>query len=604
MDTPFRVLGIAPYEGMKTLMSNLSGEYPQMDLTLFVGDRELGLEIARANFHGNYDVVISRGDTAAMLRRDLSLPVVEIEVSMYDLLCALKLADGLDGRTAFIAAPSIAESAQRLCEVTENAMEIYTYDSPDMVEPALLELQRGSCRTVLGDALANTTAKRLGMNSFLVTSTVGSIRKAFDQALLICASQRRLRKENLFLRELIQGQISQTVVFDQAGRLFLSTLNDPVPELLELLRRELPESQRDLERRIVRNLDGMLYSIRARQIDSGGQNYTAFFLDARRAPLSPSQSGIRFATRPEAESDFYDSIFSFAGTIGDFQEEITRINQSSAPVMVSGEDGTGKESMVGALYMRSALRNHPLVSVNCSLLTDKSWTFLLEHHNSPLSDEGNTLYFASVDVLSPERRQQLLAVLAEMDVCRRNRVIFSCVCQPGEFISAVGSLFADKLCCLTLYLPPLRQMAERIPTLVNLSLSYLNADLPRQILSVEPEAMSLLQNFQWPHNYTQFRRVLGDLVVTAPGQAITAESVRQLLRKERHVGAFALRAENAAVPLDLGRTMEEINQDVALRVLEETGGNQTAAAKRLGISRTTLWRMVKKQMGPSLAHER
>ena len=49
MDTQLRVLGIAPYEGMKTLMGNLAEEYPQMDLTLFVCDRELGLEIARAN---------------------------------------------------------------------------------------------------------------------------------------------------------------------------------------------------------------------------------------------------------------------------------------------------------------------------------------------------------------------------------------------------------------------------------------------------------------------------------------------------------------------------------------------------------------------------
>ena len=473
-------------------------------------------------------------------------------------------------------------------------MEVHTYHSHDMVEPILLELQQNHCQAVLCDTLANTTAKRLGMNVFLVTSSVESIRKAFEQALRICASQQRLREENLFLRELIQGQISQTVVFDQSGSLFLSTLNDPVPELLDLLRRELPESQKDLERRIVRNLGGMLYSIRARQISSGGQPYTAFFVDARKTPLSPSQVGIEFATRPEAESAFYDSIFSFAGTIGDFREEIARINQSSAPVMVTGEDGTGKESMVGALYMRSVLRNNPLVSINCSLLNDRSWTFLLEHHNSPLSDEGNTLYFASVDVLSPERRRQLLAVLAEMDVCRRNRGIFSFVCQPGEYISSVGSLFTDKLCCLSLYLPPLRQMAERIPTLVNLSLSYLNADLPRQILGVEPEAMTLLQNFQWPHNYTQFRRVLGDLAVTAPGQSITADSVRQLLRKERHVGVFTFRAENAAVPLDLGRTLEEINQDVALRVLEETGGNQTAAAKRLGISRTTLWRLLKK----------
>ena len=53
MDHRIRVLGIAPYEGMKALMASLGEEYPQMDLTLFVGDREQGLEIAKSNFHGN-----------------------------------------------------------------------------------------------------------------------------------------------------------------------------------------------------------------------------------------------------------------------------------------------------------------------------------------------------------------------------------------------------------------------------------------------------------------------------------------------------------------------------------------------------------------------
>jgi transcriptional regulator of acetoin/glycerol metabolism len=432
------------------------------------------------------------------------------------------------------------------------------------------------------------------MNSFLVTSGVESIRKAFDQALLLCLSQQRLREENLFFRDLIQGQIGQTMVFDQSGNLFLSTVDDPKPELLELLRRELPESQLEPERRITRNLDGMLYSIRAKRISTGSLTYTAFFFDARKTPLSPNQVGIRFSTRPEAESAFYSSIFSFAGSISDYQQDIERISQSTAPVMVTGEDGTGKESIVSVLYMRGPLRNNPLVSIHCSLLNDKSWAFLLEHHNSPLADEGNTLYFASIDALSDERRQQLLAVLSEMEVFRRNRVIFSCVCQPGEYVSAVGSLFMDKLCCLSLYLPPLRKMAERIPDLVNLSLSHLNVNLPRQIIGAKTEAMDLLQKFQWPHNYTQFRRVMEELAVTATGQFITAEDVRQALRKERHVGAFDPHAENAAAPLNLNRTLDEISQDVARRVVEETGGNQTAAAKRLGISRTTLWRLLQK----------
>ena len=138
-------------------------------------------------------------------------------------------------------------------------------------------------------------------------------------------------------------------------------------------------------------------------------------------------------------------------------------------MLVTGEDGTGKETIVYFLYMHSSLQNHPLISINCSLLNDKSWAFLLEHHNSPLADQDSTLYFSSIDVLSPERQRQLLAVLLEMDVCRRNRVILSCVCQPGEYVSAAGALFLDKLRCLSLYLPPLRSMPQRIPTLINLS---------------------------------------------------------------------------------------------------------------------------------------
>lgn len=592
MNHRIRVLGIAPYEGMKTLMSSVVADYPQIDLTLFVGDMEQGLEIARSNFHGDYDVVISRGGTAKMLQKNLALPVIEIDISMYDILCALKLADGLTGKTAMVSFANITSSAHLLCDLMKYNMDIYTIDSAEAVEPTLRQLQKNDYQSILCDMISNTTAKRLGLNSFLITSGVDSIRKAFDQALLLCRSQQRLRDENQFFRQLIQGQIGQTMVFDQDGNLFLSTLDDPKPELLELLRRDLPESQLGAERRITRNLGGMLYAIRARRISTGSLTYTAFFFDARKTPLSPNQVGIRFSTRPEAENAFYSSIFSFAGSISDYQQDIEHISQSTAPVMVTGEDGTGKESIVSVLYMRSPLRNAPLVSINCSLLNDKSWAFLLEHHNSPLADQGNTLYFASIDALSEERRQQLLAVLSEMDVCRRNRVIFSCVCQPGEYTSAVGSLFMDKLCCLSLYLPPLRQMAERIPALVNLSLSHLNVDLPRQIVGADPEAITLLQNFQWPHNYTQFRRVIGELAVTATGQFITAENVQQTLRKERHVGAFTPHAENAAVPLNLNRTLDEISQDVALRVVEETGGNQTAAAKRLGISRTTLWRLL------------
>ncbi|MCI2056257.1 MAG: PrpR N-terminal domain-containing protein [Oscillibacter sp.] len=594
MKNRIRVLGIAPYEGMKTLMQSLAEDYPQFDLTLFVGDMEQGVEIAKSNFHGNYDVVISRGGTAKMLRQQQALPVIDVEISMYDILCSLKLADGLSGKSALVSFADLTRNASQLCSLLDYHLDIITISDPDAVEPTLRRLQRKNYSTILCDMIANSTAKQLGLNSFLITSGIDSIRASFDRALLLCSSQERLRDENLFFRDVIRGQIGQTVVFDAEGGLFFSSLENLQPEVIEMLRNELPESKLESERRIYRALDGMLYSIRVRRIASGDLLFYAFFFAAHKSPLSSNQMGIQFSTRGEAENNFYQSIFSFAGTISDFQNEINRIGQSTAPVMVSGEDGTGKESIVSVLYLRSPLQNGPLVKINCSLLTNKSWSFLLEHHNSPLYDQGNTLYFSSIDVLSLERRQQLLSTLSETDVCQRNRVFFSCVCHPGEFVTEAGSEFMDKLCCLSLYLPPLCKKPERIPPLVNLSLSHLNADMTRKIVGTEPAAMDLLKSFQWPHNYTQFRRVIGELAVTAPGQTITAENVREILRKERHTGAFSPHAENTAEPLNLNRPLTEITRDIVLRVLKEMDGNQSHAANRLKISRTTLWRFIKK----------
>lgn len=590
MSERIRVLGIAPYEDMVPLMENLAEEFPLIDLTLFTGDMEAGLEVARNNLHGNYDVVISRGGTARILQQNLALPVVEIEISMYDVLCTLQLAAGPAGKTALVTLAESTANADVLGRLFGYDIDIFPLTAPEEVEPTLLGIREGGYQSVLCDVITNNTARQLGMNSYLIVSGAESIRRAYEQALRLCRGQERLRSENQFFRQLLQGQIGQTVVFDGAGDLYLSTMENPKPEVLDMLRRELPESRQTAERRVVRTLSGTLYSIRSRRIGS----YVAFFFAARKTTLCPNQVGIRFLSRPEAERDYYGSIFGYASTIVHPRDKLEQIGQSSAPVMASGEDGTGKEYIAEFLYMHSPLQNAPLITINCSLLNDRSWAFLLEHHNSPLTDDGNTLYFGSIDALSPERSRQLLASLSETDTCRRNRVLFSCVTRPGEYVSAAGSLFTDQLGCLSLYLPPIRTLADQINTLVNLTLSRMNAELPSQIMGAEPDALELLRRFSWPHNYTQFRRVIRDLAVNAAGPFITAADVRRVLQKEAHFGTFFPGGEDAAAPLDLNRSLNEIDRDVARRVVRETGGNQTAAAKRLGISRTTLWRLLQK----------
>lgn len=594
MDERIRVLGIAPYENMKRMMGELAGEYPQMELTLFVGDREAGLKIAQENFHGNYDVVISRGGTAGMLKKVLPLPVVEIEISTYDLLCSLRLAGGLEQRVAMLCDESVSEGARRLKELMSLDMDIFPYEEAASLPQTISQLNRKKYDALLCDNVAFTTAKTMGLNAFLITSSVDNIRKAFDQAAFLCGSQSRLRQENLFLRQLLQWQIGYTIILDDEGNLYLSTAEPTSPELMDMLRRELPECIRSPERKIVRSLGGTLYMIRTRRIQVGTTGYTAFFYDIRKTPSGANRLGIQFFTRPEVEERYCRGVFSTSGYPADAREEIEKIVKSIAPVMIVGEDGTGKESAADILFLHGQLCNNPLIHVNCAALGEKEWDFLLEHHNSPLADEGSSLYFINADTLPMDRVRQLLSILGQMGVCSRNRVYFSCVCPQGESVSPAAEAIINELGCMLLYLPPLRKLSARIPMMVNQYLSRVNVDVSRQILGVESQAMELLQQYQWPNNFSQFRRVMQELAATASGQFITVQEVRTMLRKERHVGSFTPNAENDAIPLDLNRTLDEISRDIVRRVVDEADGNQTLAAKRLGISRTTLWRMLQK----------
>ena len=158
MDNRIRLLGIVPYEGMKTLLLRVAAEYPQVDLDVFVGNMEEGVEIAQSNFCNQYSAVISRGGTAKSLRK-LSIPVVEIEISLYDVLYALKLSAGLHSKFAMVAYADIAISAQALCDLLHYQVDIFTVNSIEELEPTLRYLKEDQYDTVLCDMTADIIAR-------------------------------------------------------------------------------------------------------------------------------------------------------------------------------------------------------------------------------------------------------------------------------------------------------------------------------------------------------------------------------------------------------------------------------------------------------------
>ena len=183
MDSSIRLLGIVPYEGMKTLLLRLAEEYPQIQLDVFVGNMEEGAEIAREHLSRRYDAVISRGGTALLLR-ELPLPVVEIEISLYDILYALKLSGGLHSKFAMVAYADIAISAQALCDLLHYQVDIFIVNSIEELEPTLRYLKDNQYDTVLCDMTADMIARSIGLNTIFITSGMESIRQALDAIMI------------------------------------------------------------------------------------------------------------------------------------------------------------------------------------------------------------------------------------------------------------------------------------------------------------------------------------------------------------------------------------------------------------------------------------
>ena len=160
---PCRILAIAPYESMKSILLSICKNRPQIRLTVMVGDLSEGARLVQEIDEQEYDIVLSRGGTAEILRTVMSIPVVEIQLSSYDVLSSLKLAESYTGGYALVAYPNIARVATMLCSVLQYDVPVYSISQSDPLEKTVDTLiparrhphhRRCSCHAVCKALLA------------------------------------------------------------------------------------------------------------------------------------------------------------------------------------------------------------------------------------------------------------------------------------------------------------------------------------------------------------------------------------------------------------------------------------------------------------------
>lgn len=571
-----KILAIAPNEGLGAAIARASQQQADMQLLLRVADLHEAIDVLQEIPETDYDLILSRGGTARLLARYATKPVVEIHASIFDLLRAVRLASSCAKDFAVVGFPNTTQNMDTLLELMRCKASVFTISNQQEASQCLAELQQAGCSVIIGDTVAVRQAQALRMNGILINSGEESILAALQEAKTLYGHLRRREMENAMLRSMLAGQSTAFAVFSQDGQVILQSGLLAQPQWQErcqaLVEKALVQQQLSLYKR----WEGTAYQITARAVMFQGDRYVQVVMAEK--PWTDEHAAIVL----NSEEDVFD-VHDLVGSMSELVRQATQLSPAATPVLIQAEEGSDLSALLQALRQNAACAAWPVIRVDCRHMTAKTWRFLTEKDASPLNENHQVLELLYPERLTEEQQQQLIDFAKASRLTARNRVLF--LVEKGcEMPPILRFALAEQAVMFSI--PPLRERPEDIPALCSLLLGYMNARFSKQILGITPQGLVTMEQYAWPGNSLQLYRLMQQLVMTCNGKEIETSAVVAALAGEQQLYA------KAAYPHAPEGTLDEIMRQVAQAVLADEGMNKTRAAQRLGIGRTTLWRLL------------
>ncbi len=217
-----KILFIAPYLGLKELAISVLDEYEDIQIDVFVGNYEKTPKLLKElNANAKYSAIITRGGTAEICKKVITIPVIEVYANAFDILRIIKLSQGYSGKKIFLAYPSIVKSFKQLSELLGYTVESQCYFEHKDIGNIIDELKKEGHELLIGDNAVYETAQDLGINSILLTSGIEAVRSSIDEAVRLCNA---LSKDNVQIVEINDNEDSKKIEKDNTDK-FVRILN-------------------------------------------------------------------------------------------------------------------------------------------------------------------------------------------------------------------------------------------------------------------------------------------------------------------------------------------------------------------------------------------
>jgi two-component system response regulator HydG len=290
-------------------------------------------------------------------------------------------------------------------------------------------------------------------------------------------------------------------------------------------------------------------------------------------------------------------------------ELIENVSQSNAPVLIHGQSGTGKELVARAIHEESPRKNKPFIKVNCAALNENLLESELFGHEKgaytgadrtrigrfEAAHEGS-IFLDEVGDIPPATQVKLLRVLEEKEIERVGDhkpipVDVRIISATNKDLDAliVQGLFREDLFfrinVFPLYCPSLSERLDDIPIILQNFIEQNTAKGGKEIVGLTPEAMEALLAYSWPGNVRELRNAVEYAFVLCSGRWIG---------KEHLPPKITTNGKRTFVHHHQNSTTWEEERAKLINTLHQVGGNQSEAARLLGVSRVTVWKRIKK----------
>jgi two-component system NtrC family response regulator len=324
----------------------------------------------------------------------------------------------------------------------------------------------------------------------------------------------------------------------------------------------------------------------------------------------------------EERPDMFEGMLGGSAAMHEVFKTITKVAKSNVPVLILGESGTGKEMVANAIHRRSAFKGKPFVAINCNAIPEtliESELFGYEKGSFTGANSqrlglietaaGGTLFLDEIGDLPPPVQVKLLRFLQEKRIQRvggRQEIEVEARVLAATHVDLAKALkegrFREdlyyRLAVVACKLPPLRERGDDILLLAKDFLKRFGAQNGREDLSFSPRAVQMIVSHPWTGNVRELQNRIQRAVVMADSRSITeadlelVAAIPAVTTQGSPTGGG--RAEGPATHPGLKEAREQLEREMVAVAMERHGGNISAAAKDLGISRPTFYELMNK----------